>query len=979
MEAVKPSRNKAFLRVLAERLGPSACTDRVSRGLYATDASLYQVMPLAVVTPRNKEEAVLAVRIAAEHGVPITPRGGGTSLGGQAVGEGLVLDCSRHMHRVLEVNPAERWVRVEPGIVRDVLNAELAPSGLHFAPDPATGSRACIGGMIGNNSSGMRSLRYGMTVHHVEEVVLLLSTGETVRFHPLSPGEYDRAAAAGGAEGRILSGFKEIMEARRGAIVRAYPRVPRRVMGYNLDAFPAGKGWNLSHLVTGSEGTLGVLLEARLRLEPVPAWTGLCLPHFQDLEEALSAVAPVLEHGPSAVEIMDATLLRLARSSPSAAAECGFIEGDPAAVLVVEFTGETEAEVRGRLEALAADLGRRSLGYARLLAVDRDAQARVWAVRRKGLGLLSRLEGARKPVAFIEDAALPVEHVSRYVKEVLALCRAHGTDAVIYAHVGGGLVHVRPALDLHDPADVGRMKELAEAVFHKVREYGGAFSGEHGDGRVRSPFLERYFGDEVYGAFRAVKALFDPAGLMNPGVIVDPAPMDRDLRYGEGRRVPEEPGEFSYPGQGGLAAEIERCTGVGDCRQLLSGTMCPTFRATREEAYSTRGRANALRLAASGVLGPGVSFAREVAEVLEHCLACKACKAECPSGVDLARLKSEFLQKYYDRHGVGLRARLVAASPRLAALFSGRAAPLVNRVQRTRAFRLLQEKMLGFHRARILPSYAAEPFSAWVRRQEDRFPDPEVPPDRGEAHRVVVLFADTFMNFHEPHVGIVAVELLESCGFRVIPARAGCCQRPRISQGFLRAARRDGEVTLRNLDAFIRRGLDIVVCEPGCASALLDDLPDLVGDGALAERIRAHVFMIDVFLARELRAGRLSGPLTSPYRRLLVHGHCHRQALFTPAGMEELYRSVEGVTVDWTEGGCCGMAGAFGYEKEHYELSLRVGEEKLFPAIRARPEGAAVVASGFSCRRQITHAAGVEAVHFVETVRGKGRGARPLC
>jgi Fe-S oxidoreductase len=513
------------------------------------------------------------------------------------------------------------------------------------------------------------------------------------------------------------------------------------------------------------------------------------------------------------------------------------------------------------------------------------------------------------------------------------------------------------------------MKEIAEYAFGLIKKYGGAWSGEHGDGRVRSPFLERFFGTQIYDAFRQTKKLFDPAGLMNPGTIVDANPMEQDLRYGPEYKSPLEPTVYHYREDGSFAAAVEMCNGVGMCRQKLVGTMCPSYKATLDEAHSTRGRANALRLAMTGQFGPDGMTSDPVFEVLDLCLSCKSCKSECPSNVDVAKLKSEFLQKCHDVHGVSLRERIVANSTTMARLMAGRKAAIMNFIQETWMFRTLLELIAGFDSRRKPPRYAALPFPKWFARRKKGV---RVEGGR-DARDTVVLFDDTYMNYHQTEIGISAVELLESCGYEVILARAGCCQRPRISHGFLRDAKKRGERTLRNLDKYIEQGLKIVVCEPGCCSALTDDLPDLIDDEQLGARIKENVMMIDEFLAREAERGDLKCDFTSPYEKILIHGHCHQKALFGTDNMKQLLERVPGVSVSEVDSGCCGMAGSFGYEKEHYELSAKIGEEHLLPAVRAaEKDGTVTVACGFSCRHQIADGAGVKALHWVETIRGTG-------
>jgi FAD/FMN-containing dehydrogenase/Fe-S oxidoreductase len=877
----------------------------------------------------------------------------------------MVIDFSKYMNKIIEMNIEQRWVRVQPGIVLDELNATLAPHGLHFPPDPATSSRATIGGMMGNNSSGTRSIVYGITRDHVLAVEVLLSDGTMLRLEELSNDEYERRARqddGNAREAQILTGFKNIIEANRDEIEKSFPKVMRRVQGYNLDSFIDTDRWNLANLMVGSEGTLAVFLEATLNLEPLPNAKSLCTIHFADLLEAIRTIAPILEHGPSAVEIMDEDVVIRARENLSIAPQCGFIKGDPKAILLVEFFGDTPEQARDRAENLAADMQKQGHGYTSPVITEPAEQAEVWEVRKNGLGLMLGIKGDRKPIPFIEDSCIPVEVLPEYIDQILEFCATRDIPVAMYAHASVGVIHVRPILDLKRQTDIDSMKAIADYSFGLVTKYGGALSGEHGDGRVRSHYLERFFGAKVYDALRQVKKLFDPAGLMNPGPIIDPNPPDQDLRYGTGYESSTLPTHYHYREDGSFAAAVEMCTGVGACRQNLVGTMCPSYRATRDEEHSTRGRANALRLAMTGQLGHHALTSRRMNEVLELCLSCKACKSECPSNVDVTRLKSEFLQKYADSHGVSFRERMFAASPRFAARLAGWKAPIANSLQKTWLFRRALQMAVGFDSRRTAPALAAEPFPEWFARR---------PNGKGDNAKEIVLFDDTYMNYHETGVGISAVELLESCGYHVILAQAGCCQRPAISHGFLRDARRAGLETLRNLDQYIQQGLDIAVCEPGCCSALTDDLPDLIDDEDLGQRMKQHVMMIDEFLAREIHDGKLERQLASPFRRILIHGHCHQKSLYGTTAMKHVLNLVPGISVEEIDSGCCGMAGSFGYEKEHYEVSMQIGEDRLFPAIRERRPGTTVVACGFSCRHQIAHATGVEAVHWAQTLRAR--------
>lgn len=943
--------------------------DDVSRGLYATDASIYQIDPIAVVVAKDRDDVIHAMRVAAERGLRILPRGGGTSLAGQTAGEAIVIDVSKYMNEVLETNEKERWVRVQPGRVRDELNAILAPTGLHFAPETATSNRANIGGMIGNNSSGTKSIIYGKTVDHVLELDIVLPTGEELHTRPMSREEWEEIAARDDREGEIYRRVRELIEANREEIERRYPKVMRRVGGYNLDAFPEEGPWNLSHLIVGSEGTLATVLEAKLNLEPVPKTKVVSVAHFESVSEALRAVVQIVPHGPSAVEILDRTVIGLAKENLETRKLTGWVEGDPDAVLIIEFFGDTKDEAEGKLETLIDELHEKGLGYAYPVMRGAAAQQEVWNVRAAGLGLMLGMKGDAKPTAFIEDSAVPLEVLPEYIEQVLEVCASVDVPVAMYAHASVGLIHVRPILDLKQARDIERMKIISEKTFELVQHYGGSWSGEHGDGMVRSYMNERFFGEQLYGVFREIKQLFDPEGLMNPGKIVDAPGMDENLRFGPEYKVPERRTYYHYREDGGFDRAVEMCTGVGACRKTLGGTMCPSYIATRDEDHSTRGRANALRLAMSGQLGPEAMAGDELYRVYDLCLSCKGCKAECPSNVDVAKLKGELLAHRHEKKGATLEDRFFGFSPDLARIAAGPLAPLVNRGGSWKWARAAMEAVTGVDRRRPLPAFAEETFPAWFDRRA--MENPKAP---GDAERTVVLFDDTFINYHEPHVGRAAVRLLEALGYRVELARAGCCTRTLISKGFLEQARERGTKTLRRLKAFTDRGLPVVVCEPSCLSALTDDLPDLVRDVAMAKRVAEQTMMIDVFLQREVEAGRIDEAILEALKskregaHYLIHGHCHQKALYGTASMKALLGQHAAAKVEEIPSGCCGMAGSFGYEKDHYELSMQIGEDRLFPAVRTMNDETQLIACGFSCRHQVKDALGAEARHFVEVM-----------
>jgi FAD/FMN-containing dehydrogenase/Fe-S oxidoreductase len=934
-------------------------SDEASLGMYATDASFYQIKPLAVLLPKDEEDVKAATRIAREHGVNILPRGGGTSLAGQTVGQALVIDFSKYMNRILEFNRDEKWVRVQPGLVRDELNAELAKHGLHFSPDPATANRANVGGMVGNNSSGTKSILFGKTVDHILEARVLLADGEELHLKEYSEAEYNQKIKQQDREGEIYRKFKEIVTRNADEIRTRFPKVMRRVGGYNLDEFVYTNRWNLAKLITGSEGTLATTLELKLNLDPLPKYKSVLVAHYADLLEAIRSVPPMLKYKPSAVEIIDRTVLRLSAENLTTKAHCHFIHNDPAAILIVEFYGETAADVIRRPNELIEELKSLGFGYAYPLFPEGKEYDDVWALRKKGLGLMMGIKGEKKALSFIEDSAIPVPDLPEYIDKVLKICAKHNTEVSMYAHASVGVIHVQPLLDLRQQEDIENLKKITDETFELVRQYGGSWSGEHGDGLVRSSYNEKFFGTTLYNAFREVKRLFDPANLMNPGKIVEAEPMDHNLRYGTKYTDEEVKTEFLYKRENSFRESVHMCTGVGECRKQLGGTMCPSFKATRDEEHSTRGRANALRLAMSGQLGKDGLTSERLHQVMDLCISCKACKSECPSNVDMAKMKSDVAQMYYDEHGTTLRDRLIRDSPMMAGRFAGSFAGIVNGVQSTGIFRSVMEGLTGFDKRRTLPHYARETFQKALSRRRKA-------PLRSE--RKVVLFADTYVSFHEPGIGLSAVELLESCGYEVIIANVGCCQRTKISHGFLRDAKREGEKTVASLKPYLDAGLPVVVCEPSCASALNDDLPDLLADEDMSTKLKSQVKPIDAFLSAELDGGTLNKKFEATSENVAIHGHCHQKALYGTGGMKTLLARTS-AKVHEIPSGCCGMAGSFGYEKEHYEISKKIGDAILFPAVKGLKEGTTVVANGFSCRHQIEHFTGVKARHWVEVIR----------
>src|SRR5687768_1038444 len=818
--------------------------DKVSRALYSTDASVYQIEPLGVVIPKSAEAVARAVDVAAKHGVPITPRGGGTSQAGQSIGAGLVLDTSKHLNRILEINLDEKWARVEPGVVLDDLNAALRQHNLRFAPDVSSASRATVGGMMANNSSGARSVLYGKTLDHVLEQHVVLTDGSLAHFRPLDAGELSRAQQGDGIEARAYRAIPELALRHAAEIERRFPKVLRRVGGYNLDAFvEPSRPVDLSRIIVGSEGTLGFIVEARIALVPLPAQKTVLTIEFDHLLDALGATPLVLRHRPSAVEVMDDFILSHAREHPALDAQRrSMIQRDGSSLLCVEFYGDHLDELIARMEAVERDLEGSGFACRCRHIIDLTSQARIWSFREAALGLSTAMKTDGKAISFVEDTAVAPEKLGEYISRFLKIIARHRTTAGVYAHASVGCLHVRPVVNLKTASGVRTFEAIANEVADLVLEFGGALSGEHGDGLVRGAFNEKMFGSELYESFRTVKRIFDPDGLFNPGRIVNTPPITSHLRFGAGYETPAPETMFDFSEYEGFGRAVEMCSGVGLCRKSREGTMCPSYMVTREEAHSTRGRANTLRLAMNGMLGDAKLSDQGVHEVLDLCLECRACKTECPVGVDMARYKSEFLAGYWDRHGVSLRAQAFGHAHAMSKVGS-RFAPLSNAVANSGPIRWVMEKTIGVDRRRSLPK--------WTRNTFSKRTSPSI------TIAGPLLFVDTFTEYETPHIGIAAIDVMRAAGLDAGIAPNVCCGRPLVSQGLLSEARRQAAANVHALYDFAARGQAIVFMEPSCLSAVKDDGPGLLR-GELQYRARVvarQCVLFEEYLERECSAG----------------------------------------------------------------------------------------------------------------------------
>jgi FAD/FMN-containing dehydrogenase/Fe-S oxidoreductase len=949
----------ALRRELEGALDGEVRFDALSRALYSTDASVYQIQPAGVVIPKSRADLARVVQACRRHRCSITMRGGGTSQAGQAVGAGLVVDTSKYFNRLLEVNVEERWARVEPGIVLDELNLSVAPHRLRFAPDISTASRATVGGMIANNSSGARSVLYGKTIDHVVDLEVILSDGTVAHFGPVPRADLDACCHGTTLEAACYREARRLADEHADEIERRYPKVLRRVGGYNLDELvdPA-RPFNLTRLIVGSEGTLGVVAEARVKLVTLPAAKAVLVIQVDDLLQALEATPAILEHKPSAIEVMDSFILNHTKQNADLhRLRQTFVDGEPAAILCVEFYGDRKEDLLPRLDALERDLKERRFGTRCHRAVEPAAQQAIWNVREAALGLSMAMKGDAKSLSFVEDTAVAPEKLRDYIRDFLALVQRHETSAGVYAHASVGCLHVRPVVDLKTAAGVKTFEAIASDVADLVLKYGGALSGEHGDGLVRSPFMERMYGPVLYDAFRQIKRTFDPDGIFNPGKIVDAPSLTANLRYGPAYRTPPVKTAFDYSEYGGISGAAEMCSGLGACRKQQPGTMCPSFMATREEAHSTRGRANALRLALSGQLGDAGLSDDAVHEALDLCLECRACKTECPVGVDVARLKSEFLSAYWQRRGTPLRARVLGDVERLAQ-WGSRLAPISNVVARSALGRAITERIIGIDRRRTPPAWARSTFRRQARRQH-----PERPVG-------MALFVDTFTNYFHPSVGMAGLSAIERLGYGVALAPNVCCGRPFISQGLLDDARRRAQKNAARLFPLAEAGQPLVFLEPSCLSAVREDAPDLLAgdDRRKAKAVAKRSMLFEEWLEAEALAGRAPLQLRAGPKRVVLHGHCHQKAMDALAPAKALLARIPGVTVVDPDAGCCGMAGSFGYMRDHFDVSRAIGERRLLPAARALGDDAVLVASGTSCRQQILDFTGVRALHAAELV-----------
>ena len=956
---------------LRSRLKGDLFTGDSMRLLYATDASAYRELPAGVCRPKDEDDLRLLIDFAAKMKMPLIPRTAGTSLAGQVVGSGLVVDVSKYMTEVIELNVEERWVRVQPGVVLDELNKMVEPYGLFFGPETSTSNRCMIGGMVGNNSCGSHSLVYGSTRDHTLEIKALLSDGSEATFGPLSPEAFNQKCSLGNLEGKIYRSVRDMLAdpVNQQEIRSQYPdpQIERRNTGYALDLLldsepftPGAQTFNFCRLLAGSEGTLAFSTEIKLNLVPLPPKEKalICI-HCEKLEDAFKGNLIALRHNPVAVELIDNYILERTKDNIEQRKNRFFIQGEPAAILVVELALESREAIDSLAAALEADMRKEGYGYHFPVVYGNDIN-KVWALRKAGLGLLSNVPGDAKPVAVIEDTAVNPVVLPDYMVDFRLMLEKLGLDCVFYAHIATGELHLRPVLNLKDPGDVEMFHTVALETAKLVKKYRGSLSGEHGDGRLRGEFIPLMLGEHNYQLLKEVKQTWDPHGIFNPGKITDTPRMNTSLRYESGQVTREIDTILDFSANQGILRAVEQCNGSGDCRksEIFAGTMCPSYQATRDENATTRARANILRefLTRSNKENPFDH--REIYEIMDLCLSCKGCKSECPSNVDIAKYKAEFLQHYYDANGIPLRTRMIAnitAFNRLGSLVPG----VYNFFLKNPALSGMLKKALGFAPQRSIPLLYKTTLRAWQRKNRNNPAD----------GRLVYLFADEFTNYNDVEVGISAIRALNRLGYKVEIPEHTESGRTFLSKGLLRKARKLAEKNIALLSPVISAETPLIGIEPSAILTFRDEYPDLT-TGVTKEKAKAlgaNCLLFEDFIMQEFNAGRISKTaFTTSAEKIRLHGHCHQKSLAGTASTKLMLTLPENYRVEEIKSGCCGMAGSFGYEAEHYEVSMKVGELVLFPEVRKTDAKTIIAAPGTSCRHQISDGTGRKALHPVE-------------
>lgn len=936
--------HKELEYALKSGLDGEVCFDKFSRILYSTDASNYQIEPIGIVIPKSIEDVFKTVEIARKYSIPILPRGSGTSLAGQAVGEALVIDFSKYLNKLLSVDTEGKTARVQPGIYIDTLNQELKPVGLMFGPDPATAKIATVGGVVNNNATGAHSILYGMAGDNLVSARVILSDGASLELAAFEEETVLNKSLKRDTEGRLYKSILEIRSKYSSAIRSEFPRHWRRASGYSLP-YLLDSPLNLAKLLASSEGTLAIATELTLKLVTRPRYTGLAILQFEDLIASMEAVPTILDKNPSAIELIDRMLIELTREHKGYKPLLSFLEGNPSSILIVEFYGDNEEDIKKKTKDLSDYLKQKKIRCSVNYAISPESQLRVWAVRKAGLGLLMSKRDDFKPIPCIEDVSVPVDNLSKYVQDILSIIDRLGTRAGFYGHASAGCLHVRPLINLKTSKGIAIMKELTEEACSLAMKYGGVMSGEHGDGLQRSYLNKRLFGPTLYQAMLELKSAFDPMNLFNPDKVVGSSPPDKNLRYGEEYKTIDIPTYLDWSSDKGFARAVEMCNGQGICRKLNEEIMCPSYMATRDERDTTRARANALRAVLSGRLKREELTSKDIYNIFELCILCKGCKKECPSRVDVAKMKIEFLAHYNRAHGISTRDYIFGHIHKISQIASY--APRLFNVIKETAFSKHILSTLGIHPNRSLPYVAKPTFTEWFYKTRSK--------KTLDERKEVVYFHDTWTTFYYPEIGRATVELLEAAGFRVIivPKRA-CCGRPLLSKGMVESARLCARKNVKLLSPYIRKGIPVIGTEPSCILTFRDEYLDLIPDDEEAKLLAKNSFLLEEFLLQLKETNSLDIRWKNNERKVFFHAHCHQRSLAGSIPSLEILH-LAGCVVTESKAGCCGMAGSFGYEKEHYGVSSKIGEDRLFPSIRNLSDDATVVVTGVSCRQQIEH------------------------
>lgn len=933
--------------------------DDITRHVYSVDASIFEIEPLGIVIPKSKQDLQQTIELAAHYHIPLTVRGAATGITGGCLGQGLILDLSKYLNRILAIDIDKQYVICEPGVIQDDLNRALASSGYRLGPDTSTGNRATLGGMLANNAAGARSLRYGKMSDHVKSVELLLANSKMLSFSSISEDEWKQKCLQQDQEGNIYRILLHIKQNNAKEILKHFPNIPRRVSGYNLDEFLKSNPFNVAKLIAGSEGTLGIATEIKMGIVQKPQATGLLLFFFEDLLEAFRQVPELLYIQPLSLELIDDQIIQLGRANPSIRHSLDWLHGNPKAILILEIEAPNLQEVESKIKKLYAQAKEKKIGDFQLPVLRPDQIAHVWNLRKSGLGILLSKRTYSRAIAFLEDISIPPLQLAPFMKHFCDYLSSHGKQAGIYGHVGAGCMHIRPYLNLRDPEELALMRQMMLDISSLLLEYGGALSGEHGDGWIRSWLNPKMFGDKIMHAFRQIKGAFDPLDLMNPGKIVPITDQWQDLRARPEETLQSPKTFLDFNPEGGFELAADLCNGNGLCRKKES-VMCPSFQATYDEFHSTRARAQALRAIVHKRLPLDAFTSKGLHDVMDLCLSCKGCKTECPSQIDMAKFKSEFLYHYQEKHGYSLRSRLFGHIGSINAWLS----PFARLFNHMNQLQMVKKglKWVGISPHRSLPPLALQRFSSWFANYTQSV----------DLNKNVILFNDTFTEFNHPEIGQASVRLLNEFGYRVILSQHSCCGRPALSKGLLSTAKKQAENLIHRLWPYAQYGIPIVGLEPSCLLTLKDDYMSLIQAQGKAEnqvkKILSQCWTLDEFLAELIDKGEFKAHFQDTKRRIKVHGHCYQKALVSMKPTLKVLQAIPGFKVDEIPSGCCGMAGSFGYEKEHEEVSMKIGELCLFPTIRASHEEDWIIANGMSCRHQIIDGTGRQPMHLAEAL-----------